>query len=57
MARFRNTSDDTREVPWATPMVVPPDALFEVPDEHADAVEAQPWFAPASPAKKKGSEV
>ena len=56
MARFRNTSDDTREIPEATPMVVAPDGLFDVPDDRADAFEAQPWFAPAPAAKsvKKG---
>lgn len=54
MARFRNISDSAREIPEATPMLVPPDGLFEVPDDRAAAFEEQPWFAPASPAKKKG---
>ena len=58
MARFRNVSDDTRTIPEATPQVVEPDGLFDVPDDRADAFEAQPWFAPAAPSKttKKGDE-
>ena len=51
MARFRNVSNDTRDIPGATPMTVPPDGLFEVDDDRAAAFEAQPWFAPA-PARK-----
>ena len=56
MARFRNTSDDTRMIPEATPQVVEPDGLFEVPDDRADAFDEQPWFAPAPASKttKKG---
>jgi hypothetical protein len=49
MARFRNTSDDVRFIPEATPSTVEPDGLFDVPDDRADAFEAQPWFAPATP--------
>lgn len=56
MARFRNTSDDVREIPEATPMVVQPDGLFEVPDDRAEAFEAQPWFAPATPTRKSPKE-
>ena len=51
MARFRNISDDARTVPGAVPLEVPPDGLFEVPDDAAAGFEAQPWFAPA-PSKK-----
>lgn len=54
MARFRNISDDTRQIPEATPQVVAPDGLFEVPDDRAEAFAEQPWFTPAAPAKKKG---
>lgn len=51
MARFRNVSDDARLIPEATPQLVEPDGLFEVPDDRADAFESQPWFAPAPAAK------
>jgi hypothetical protein len=51
VARFRNISDDARTVPGAVPLEVPPDGLFEVPDDAAAGFEAQPWFAPA-PSKK-----
>ena len=56
MARFRNVSDDARMIPEGSPQLVEPDALFEVPDDRADAFEAQPWFepAPASKSTKKG---
>jgi hypothetical protein len=56
VARFRNTSDDPRFIPEATPQLVEPDGLFEVPDDRAEACEAQPWFAPAPASKttKKG---
>ena len=55
MARFRNVSDDTRFIPEAG-VSVEPDGLFDVPDDRADAFEAQPWFAPATPktTTKKG---
>lgn len=57
MARFRNTSDDTRIIPGATPEKVAPDGLFEVPDEAADGFAAQPWFTPAAPTtSKKGDD-
>ena len=52
MARFRNTSDDTRFIPEASPQTVEPDGLFDVPDDRADAFEAQPYFAPATTRKK-----
>lgn len=54
VARFRNTSDDTRFVPGAVPETVAPDGLFEVPDDRGEAFEGQPWFAPA-PAAVKGN--
>jgi hypothetical protein len=48
--RFRNVSDDTRSIPELG-ITVEPDGLFDVPEDRADAFEAQPWFAPAAPAK------
>lgn len=51
MARFRNSSGEQRFIPIATPQVVDPDGLFDVPDEFAAATEAQPFFTPAP---KKG---
>lgn len=48
MAQFRNVSDDVRFVPEGSPQTVEPDGLFEVPDDRAEAFEAQPWFKPAA---------
>ena len=52
MARFRNITDGVRFIPEGSPQSVPPDGLFDVPDDRADAFEAQPHFAPAAPKKK-----
>ena len=57
MARFRNTSAQTRTIPGATPEREPPDGLFEVPDDRAAGFEAQPWFTPASSKQTKKDEV
>ena len=53
MARFRNTTNGTLFIPEGSPQSVPADGLFDVPDDRADAFEAQPNFAPAAPAKPK----
>ena len=52
MARFRNSSGETRSIPEATPQVVEPDGLFTVPDDRAEAFAGQPFFTPV--ADKKG---
>ena len=52
MARFRNSSPEQRFIPEATPQVVDPDSMFDVPDERASAFEVQPFFVPVPTAKK-----
>lgn len=53
VARFRNSSGEQRAIPEATPQVVDPDGLFDVPDDRADAFSAQPWFTRVADNRKK----
>lgn len=53
MARFRNTTNRALWVPEGSPQTVPPEGLFDVPDDRAAAFEESPHVAPAATRKPK----